>query len=147
MTAPLKWICQLIPSLAIVAIVLSGVGAHTQTRPDSAGPLPPLIQSVKGPDLFRAYCAPCHGDGRTPGPVASSLKTRVPDLTLLRRNHAGQFPDARVRQTILGDNVISAHGTREMPIWGPVFHQVEGDMDWGNVRVENLLKYLQSIQR
>ncbi len=23
------------------------------------------------------------------------------------------------------------HGDREMPIWGPIFHQVEADQDWG----------------
>jgi mono/diheme cytochrome c family protein len=33
-----------------------------------------------------------------------------------------------------------------MPIWGPIFHQVEADMDWGNVRLENLVNYLESIQ-
>jgi len=53
---------------------------------------------------------------------------------------------ARIRETILGEQVVVAHGSREMPIWGPIFHQVEGDMDWGNVRLENLVKYLESIQ-
>jgi mono/diheme cytochrome c family protein len=33
-----------------------------------------------------------------------------------------------------------------MPIWGPVFHQIEWDVDRGNVRLENLVKYLESIQ-
>jgi hypothetical protein len=33
-----------------------------------------------------------------------------------------------------------------MPVWGPIFHQVEADLDRGPVRVENLVKYLQSIQ-
>jgi mono/diheme cytochrome c family protein len=97
--------------------------------------------------LFQAYCAVCHGvDARGGGPAASSLKARVPDLTLLERRNGGEFPTARVRQIILGDAVVAAHGSREMPIWAPVFHQVEGDMDWGNVRLENLVKYLESIQ-
>jgi hypothetical protein len=26
-----------------------------------------------------------------------------------------------------------AHGDREMPIWGPIFHEVEADQDWGEV--------------
>jgi hypothetical protein len=25
---------------------------------------------------------------------------------------------------------VTAHGSREMPIWGPVFHKVEMDQDW-----------------
>lgn len=53
---------------------------------------------------------------------------------------------AHVRESIMGEQVVVAHGSREMPVWGPVFHQVEGDMDWGNVRLENLVKYLESIQ-
>jgi hypothetical protein len=46
----------------------------------------------------------------------------------------------------MGEEVIASHGSREMLIWGPIFHQVESDVDRGNVRLENLLKYLESIQ-
>ena len=34
-----------------------------------------------------------------------------------------------------------------MPIWGPIFHELEVDRDLGNMRVENVTKYLESIQR
>lgn len=78
--------------------------------------------------------------------MAPALKARVPDLTLLSRRNGGRFPEAHVRETILGGQIVAAHGSREMPIWGPIFHQVEGDQDWGNVRLENLVKYLASIQ-
>ena len=74
------------------------------------------------------------------------MKTRVPDLTLLSKNHDGRFPDAYVRKAIMGDEAIVAHGSREMPIWGPIFHQIEEDVDRGNVRLDNLVKYLDSIQ-
>ena len=40
-----------------------------------------------------------------------------------------------------------AHGDREMPIWGPIFHEVESDQDWGEVRVDAITKYLESIQQ
>ncbi len=143
---PIKRTWKLVLTVALTGVTLSGTG-HTQTTPNAEGQLPPLIRSVKGPDLFRAYCASCHGlDGKGAGPVASSLRATVPDLTLLEKNNRGQFPAARVRQIIMGDEVEAAHGSREMPIWGPIFHQVEGDMDWGNVRLENLMKYLESIQ-
>jgi mono/diheme cytochrome c family protein len=78
--------------------------------------------------------------------MAPALKTKVPDLTVLARNNRGRFPSNRVRSIITGDEVTKSHGSREMPIWGPIFHQVEADMDWGNVRLENLVKYLESIQ-
>jgi len=45
------------------------------------------------------------------------------------------------------DEVLSAHGSKDMPIWGPVFHQIEFDRDLGNVRLENVTRYLESIQR
>lgn len=47
----------------------------------------------------------------------------------------------------MGEGMIASHGSREMPVWGPVFHQVEADVDRGNVRLENLVKYLESIQK
>ena len=46
----------------------------------------------------------------------------------------------------MGEGMIASHGSREMPVWGPIFHQVEEDVDRGNVRVENLVTYLESIQ-
>jgi mono/diheme cytochrome c family protein len=140
----MKRLGQLVLATALAGVVPAVAGGQTQP---AAPQLPALIQSVKGPDLFQAYCAVCHGtDGRGGGPAASSLKARMSDLTLLERRNRGEFPTARVRQIILGDAVVAAHGSREMPIWAPVFHQVEGDMDWGNVRLENLVKYLESIQ-
>jgi mono/diheme cytochrome c family protein len=138
---------QLVLVLALVGVVLPGAGKQTQTVPNVKEQSPPLIHSVEGPDLFRAYCAPCHGvDAKGAGPAAPALKVTVPDLTLLARNNQGQFPAARVREMTMGDKVVEAHGSREMPIWGPIFHQVESDMDWGNVRLANLVEYLRSIQ-
>jgi mono/diheme cytochrome c family protein len=106
-----------------------------------------LIRSTQGVDLFHAYCASCHGrDAKGRGPAAPALKATVPDLTLITRNNGGEFPADRIRRIISGEHVITSHGSREMPIWGPIFHQIEADIDRGNVRMENLIKYLESIQ-
>jgi mono/diheme cytochrome c family protein len=136
-------------ALALGCLAGTGLAAARQTAPaPSARPQPRnLIYSVKGPDLFRAYCATCHGsDAKGDGPMASALKAKVPDLTILAKNNNGQFPTALVRKVIAGEEIPAAHGSGEMPVWGPIFHQIEYDQDLGNVRLENLVNYLQSIQ-
>src|ERR1700686_4643543 len=103
-----------------------------------------LIPSLDGADLFRSYCATCHGlTGKGDGPVAAALEKSVPDLTTITRRNGGTFPAKRVRTIIAGDQLVIAHGTREMPIWGPIFHQVEWDRDFGNVRLDNVAKYIE----
>jgi mono/diheme cytochrome c family protein len=105
---------QLLPSIVIACIVVSGAGQQNQTAPKTAEQFTRLIRSVEGPDLFRAYCAPCHGvDGKGAGPAAPALRVKPPDLTLLARSNRGPFPKVRVRQMIMGDQVAAAHGSRE----------------------------------
>ncbi len=141
--------------MALGCLLLAGLGASAQTASEKEAKTPAktkeqleqLIYSVKGPDLFRAHCAACHGsDAKGGGPMAAALKTKVPDLTVLAKNNGGKFPSARVRGQILGDDIALSHGSREMPVWGPIFHQIEGDQDFGDVRLGNLLKYLESVQ-
>ena len=132
--------------LAAAFAVASRQEDQPKTQPDRKTET--LIASVKGPDLFRAYCAPCHGDdGKGTGPVAEALKVKPADLTTIAQRHGGVFPSKRVRDIIAGDDVIVAHGSREIPIWGPIFHQAEWDRDLGDVRPQNLVKYLESIQK
>lgn len=141
-------------NVAIIAVAAGGMAAKarkdTPTAPKYQGSekqLPPLIRSVDGPDLYRAYCASCHGqDGKGNGPAAPAMKATVPDLTVIAKNNGGKFPVARIQRIILGEGMIASHGSREMPVWGPIFHQVEEDVDRGNVRLDNLVKYLESLQ-
>ncbi|MGA8305887.1 MAG: c-type cytochrome [Candidatus Acidiferrales bacterium] len=132
---------------ALVCASRGAPGVPAQQQQESAKEYQQLIRSVEGPDLFRAYCASCHGkDGKGNGPVAPTLKATVPDLTIIAVSNDGNFPVARMKRIIMGEGMITSHGSREMPVWGPIFHQVEEDVDRGNVRVENLIAYLQSIQ-
>ena len=80
------------------------------------------------------------------GPAASALRVKVPDLTQIAARAGGVFPRARVRNIIEGTESPVAHGTRTMPVWGPVFHEIDNDQDLGNVRIDNLARYLQSMQ-
>jgi len=81
--------------------------------------------------------------------VAAALRSEVPDLTRLAQRNGGVFPALHVRRTIMmgEDELIPAHGSKTMPTWGPVFHEIDFDRDLGNVKLENITKYLESIQR
>ena len=101
-----------------------------------------------GKSEFQASCASCHGaDARGKGPVSGQLKTAPADLTMLAKNNNGVFPTNTIYEVIDGMKTIPAHGTREMPIWGPIFHQVEEDRDYGDVRLHNVVEYIRSIQQ
>jgi mono/diheme cytochrome c family protein len=138
----------LVLGLAFMCLALASLHGTPQTPPKTKEQLERLIYSVKGADLSAAHCAACHGsDAKGNGPMASVLKAKAPDLTVLSKNNGGEFPSARVRKAITGDDILVSHGSREMPVWGPIFHQVESDQDFGNVRLQNLMKYLASIQQ
>jgi hypothetical protein len=138
-------------AILVGCILLRGAASHhdvAQSQKESDKQTVRLITSLKGPDLYRAHCAPCHGnDAKGDGPVAPALRDSVPDLTMIARRNGGVFPADRVRKVISGDEVLAVHGSHEMPIWGPIFHQVENDRDYGNVRLQNLTEYLRSIQQ
>jgi mono/diheme cytochrome c family protein len=105
------------------------------------------IESLAGRDSFQRYCASCHGAaGRGDGPVASELRTRPADLSVLAQRNDGAFPRDRVRRLIAGDAAVSAHGTSEMPVWGLMFQMFESDARVRE-RIENLLTYLESLQK
>jgi hypothetical protein len=137
-------------SSGLVCLALLGAAPRAQEvqgKPPSKPERVRLIPSLEGADLFHAYCAPCHGtDGTGNGPVAAALASKVPDLTVLAKHHGGVFPKEHVRKTISGDDAVVAHGSREMPIWGEIFHQVEQDRDYGQVRLTNVTRYVESIQ-
>jgi len=108
----------------------------------------PLISSIRGENLYGVYCASCHGeDGKGNGAMAAWLKVPPADLTRIAARNGGKFPLERVDRIISGQEALpSGHGTRAMPIWGPVFSQVTRDQDLGKVRIDNLARYLRDIQ-
>jgi mono/diheme cytochrome c family protein len=109
----------------------------------------PLIVSIRGDNLYGAYCASCHGvDATGNGPMAAWLKVQPSDLTRIAARNGGKFPLDRVDRIIAGEEALpSGHGTRAMPVWGPVFSQVTRDQDLGKVRIDNLARYLRDIQK
>lgn len=132
---------------AVVTLAL--VGGWRAAMPAAAASQAPrvLIESLAGRDSFELYCAPCHGGGgRGDGPVSSALRVRPSDLTTLAQRNDGSFPRDRVREFVIGTGrPLAAHGTTEMPVWGPMFRTFESDARVRE-RIENLLTYVESLQ-
>jgi mono/diheme cytochrome c family protein len=131
----------------VLGIPLAVVSLTAQKRVEPAEGMR-LIESIQGPELYRAYCAVCHGkDGKGGGPAAASLKTSPPDLTRIAARNRGAFPFVKVQRIIAGEETVpTSHGSREMPVWGPIFSVVAWDQDLGRVRIYNLAKYIEGLQ-
>jgi mono/diheme cytochrome c family protein len=137
----------------VIAVVVGGLAVclfasqlrfATAAQPETTQ----LIASVDGPALYNAYCAVCHGiDARGGGPMAASLKAAPADLTRIAARNAGVYPAARMERIISGQEMIpGGHGTRTMPVWGPIFSQIARDQDLGRLRIHNLAEYLKKVQ-
>ncbi len=106
-----------------------------------------LIVSIQGKDLFKSYCASCHGlDAKGNGPMAASLKVAPSNLRRISIRNHDVFPLMRVEKIIAGEELTTGHGSSEMPVWGPIFSRVTTDVDLGRVRIDNLARYLRDIQ-
>jgi mono/diheme cytochrome c family protein len=103
---------------------------------------------VSGKEMFTAYCAVCHGpDGKGGGPAASALKVPPSDLTVLAKNNGGKYPSMKVEATIRGEATTAAHGSKDMPVWGPLFWNMSaGHSAEVQQRVANLSQYIGSLQ-
>lgn len=129
----------------LIAFRLAVVGrSQTQIKHVPA----PQTDIASGVEMYSAYCAVCHGtDGRGNGPATPALKTAPTDLTLLSRRNGGKYPDFKVSNIIKGDGSIPAHGSREMPMWGNVFRELNRDEAKVTLRVHNLTEYIGSLQQ
>jgi mono/diheme cytochrome c family protein len=131
--------------------VLAGAGAFALALAAPAAaqtvkrePIKP-IGDVSGTATFRAYCTVCHGtSGRGDGPAAKALAKPPADLTQIAKRNGGKFPSSAVRMTITGETTMAAHGSRDMPMWGPVFRSTDGSLV--ELRVRNVIAYLEAMQ-
>lgn len=108
----------------------------------------PVTSAASGKEMFHAYCASCHGaDAKGDGPAAAALKSPPADLTVLSKSNGGKFPASRVFSILRGQSSVSAHGNRDMPVWGPFFWSTsQGHESEVNQRISNLTRYIESLQ-
>jgi len=103
---------------------------------------------ASGKEMFVQYCAPCHGiDGKGNGPAASAMKSQPTDLTQLARKHDGKYPANSIASVLKFGGGPSAHGSADMPVWGPLLQSLDKFHDTAvQQRVSNIVSYIETLQ-
>lgn len=82
--------------------------------------------------------------------MVTQLTQAPTNLRTLSSRNNGVFPRSTVRGYIDGRNLVAAHGTRDMPVWGWQFAQAGVDnRDPAKIaqnRIEAVIDYLEEIQ-
>jgi mono/diheme cytochrome c family protein len=141
-------------SLAVILLTISTFAVAQDQTPAQT---PPTVKHVpitnaspsSGKEMFHSYCAVCHGkDAKGDGPAASALKVPPPNLTELAKKNGGKFPSAHVASVIRGQADLASHGSKDMPVWGPLFSSIsKGHEGQVQQRVANLVNYIETLQQ
>jgi mono/diheme cytochrome c family protein len=132
-----------------IGLLCLGTAMYAQeTNPQVKHAPAQQTSAASGKEMFNSYCASCHGaDAKGGGPAAPALSTKPADLTALARKNGGKFPIDRVMSILRGQATVTAHGNRDMPVWGPVFWRMsQGHPAEMQQRVTNLTRYVESLQ-
>ena len=140
-------------SVAVALAVLLALAVAQQAAPAQSGTVlkhVPIthVSPTSGKDMFDNYCAVCHGkDGKGGGPAASALKTAPTDLAGLAKSAGGKYPASHVAAVIRGQATTAAHGSQDMPVWGPLFSTIsQGHEAQVQQRITNLVDYVGTLQ-
>lgn len=113
----------------------------------------PAVPEYDGANLYRGYCASCHGvSGKGDGPVSGALSMDMPDLRTIAARNGGAFPQTMIDSIIEGRGRSVAHGAAGMPVWGRAFFAAESAMGetepekFAAARIKALSDYLEFIQ-
>ena len=134
---------------AFLLVIVTSLAPASRPAAQGVRGSPLVVPSMYGRDLYEFYCASCHGrDGKGGGPVTPALKTQPPDITTMAIHNGGVFPRARIEAIVTGraEAPVAAHGSREMPVWGPIFRGLDRDEAVNRQRIANILDHLESIQ-
>jgi mono/diheme cytochrome c family protein len=146
----MKAVWLLVSLLGVVLLAAENplfVQSATPVHQNDKTQLPPTYVP-SGKQMYKEYCASCHGvDGKGRGPIAPSFRKPTPDLTRLSKRYAGTFPEGYVAAVLRFGPGFAAHGSSEMPVWGPIFQYLDNyDEAAVRQRIKNLCDFLESIQ-
>src|SRR5208282_1527209 len=135
-------------SLAVIVLAISALAVAQQAPAQT----PPVVKHVpiidvpssSGKEMFKTYCAVCHGtDGKGNGPAATAMKNPPTDLTALAQKNGGKYPSAHVASVIRGQATLPSHGSQDMPVWGQLFSSIsQGHEAQVQQRTTNLVTYI-----
>lgn len=129
----------------LLVVITCALGQAQQTIVKKVAAKPTV--STSGKELFRQYCAVCHGtDGKGGGPAAAALKSSPTDLTQIAKNNSSRFPEDRMMRILRGEETVTAHGSQDMPVWGTILHNGTNNLELAQARVHGLLQYVEDIQ-
>ncbi|HEY4380888.1 MAG TPA: cytochrome c [Acidobacteriaceae bacterium] len=130
---------------------LAGAQQPTTTPKIKAVPIQPT-SPASGEQMYKTYCAVCHGDKATgAGPAAPAMRIPPTDLTQLSQKNGGVFPADHVTTVLKFGVNNAAHGSSQMPVWGDLLGTLHSTgPETGTVvhqRIANLTNYLKQIQK
>jgi len=139
---------SLAASVMLISAFTVAQNSTTSTTPEVRHVPITDVPSNSGKEMFKSYCAVCHGtDGKGNGPATPALKVAPTDLTLLAQKNGGKYPSAHVASVIRGQAKVPSHGTEDMPIWGPLFSSIsQGHESQVQQRTANLVAYIETLQ-
>lgn len=131
-----------------LTLILLTASVPISAAPQAQAKPPELANPKDGATIFKQDCAVCHGvSAHGDGPAAKDLKAQPPDLTKLAKRRGGTFPNGYVLDVLRNGVQAPAHGTVEMPVWGPMFDTMSHDnATQSKLRIISLVNYLKSIQ-
>lgn len=127
--------------VACATVLHAAVGFAAGTAEDTA----------EGRVIYMRYCGACHGiaaDGN--GPIAPVLRRSPTDLRRLGGRYGTPLSSDAVARFVDGRAAVTAHGPRDMPVWGERFAAPEPEASGRtppiDPRIRRVVDYLRTIQ-
>lgn len=140
--------CMILLGTLVVATSVCLAQTKAEQKPAvKQTPIKPT-SPASGKEMYTQYCAPCHGtDGKGGGPAAGAMKAPPSDLTQLAKKHDGKYPANNIASVLKFGSGPAAHGSADMPVWGPLFKSLDKFHDTAvQQRISNLVGYIETLQ-